>query len=134
MEQSRVPVHVPHGRQGRFEAQSPIAIDASVYFDNTGDIIIGRGCSFSRGAAILTHEHYHDRDLPLFEAEDRKGVVVGGIVIGDDVFIGTQAIITASCRNIGTGAIVGAGAVVTKDILPYEIWAGNPARKIGERK
>jgi acetyltransferase-like isoleucine patch superfamily enzyme len=54
------------------------------------------------------------------------------IVIEDDVMIGAEAIILKGIR-IGEGAIVAAGAVVTKDIPPYTIWGGNPARKIGTR-
>lgn len=52
--------------------------------------------------------------------------------IGQDVWIGCGAIIIAGVC-IGRGAIVAAGSVVTKDIPPYEIYAGVPARKIGER-
>lgn len=53
-------------------------------------------------------------------------------VIEDDAWVGFGAIIIAGTR-IGRGAIVGAGAVVTRDIAPYEIHAGVPAKKIGER-
>ena len=53
-------------------------------------------------------------------------------VIEDDVWIGHRAIIIAGVR-IGRGAVVGAGAVVTKDIEPYAIVGGVPARRIGER-
>ena len=53
-------------------------------------------------------------------------------IIEDDVFIGVNTIICNSVR-IGKGAIVGAGSVVTKDIPPYQVWAGNPARFIKER-
>ena len=53
-------------------------------------------------------------------------------IIEDDVWIGFRATILAGVR-IGRGAIVGAGSVVTKDIPPYEIHAGVPAHKIGER-
>ena len=52
--------------------------------------------------------------------------------LGDDAWIGFRAIIMAGVR-IGRGAIVAAGAVVTKDVPAYEIHAGVPARKIGER-
>lgn len=52
--------------------------------------------------------------------------------IEDDAWIGFGAIIMAGTR-IGRGAIVGAGSVVTKDIPPFEIHAGVPAKKIGER-
>jgi acetyltransferase-like isoleucine patch superfamily enzyme len=54
------------------------------------------------------------------------------VAIGDDVWIGYGAIILSGVR-IGRGAIIGAGSVVTKDVGPYAIVAGNPARKIGMR-
>lgn len=53
-------------------------------------------------------------------------------IIEDDVWVGDNAILMAGVR-IGRGAIIAAGAVVTKDIPPYEIHAGVPARKISER-
>jgi serine acetyltransferase len=53
-------------------------------------------------------------------------------VVGADAWIGFRAIVMAGV-SIGRGAIVAAGAVVTKDVPPYEIHAGVPARKIGER-
>lgn len=53
-------------------------------------------------------------------------------IIGNDVWIGNNAIVIAGV-NIGDGAIIGAGAVVTKDVTPYDIVGGVPARKIGER-
>lgn len=128
--ETKIPVSVPHKRQGKFIALAPISIEASVYFDNTGSIYIAGGCSFSRGVCILTHEHDHSRGVDILDSSIR----IGSIEIDSGVFIGMNAIITASCRRIGEGAVVGAGSVVTKDVPPYEIWAGNPACKIGERK
>ena len=52
--------------------------------------------------------------------------------IGDDVWIGCNAIIMCGV-TIGNGAIIAAGSVVTKDVPPYEIWGGNPAKKIKDR-
>lgn len=52
--------------------------------------------------------------------------------IGNDVWIGNRALVLQGVK-IGDGAVVGAGSVVTKDIPPYEIWAGNPARFIKKR-
>ena len=54
------------------------------------------------------------------------------IVIEDDVMIGAAAIILKGTK-IGEGAIVAAGAVVSKNIRPFTIWGGNPAKKIGTR-
>jgi serine acetyltransferase len=54
------------------------------------------------------------------------------VTIGHDVWIGHGAIVLAG-RSIGTGAVVAGGAVVTKDVAPYTIVAGNPARPIRRR-
>lgn len=53
-------------------------------------------------------------------------------IIGSDVWVADNVMIKAGV-NIGNGAIIGMGAVVTKDVPSYEIWAGNPARCIGRR-
>lgn len=53
-------------------------------------------------------------------------------VIENDVWIGSNVLIKGGV-HIGTGAVIGMGSVVTKDIPPYEIWAGNPAKKIRDR-
>ena len=53
--------------------------------------------------------------------------------IGHDVRIGANAIILPGVSRIGNGAVIGAGSVVTKDVGPYEIVAGNPARTIRKR-
>ncbi|WP_118952599.1 acyltransferase [Taibaiella helva] len=68
--------------------------------------------------------HYLDR-----RADDRSKIGAAPIMIGDDVFIGANSIILKGV-TIGARAIVGAGSVVTKNIPPDEIWAGNPAKMI----
>lgn len=54
------------------------------------------------------------------------------VTIGNDVWIGHGAVVLPG-RNIGTGAVIAAGAIVTKDVAPYTIVAGNPARVIRRR-
>lgn len=66
-------------------------------------------------------------EAAIFERRAAKEVA-----IGHDVWLGHGAIVLAG-RRIGDGAVLGAGAVLTKDAGPYEIWAGNPARKIRDR-
>ncbi|RED18426.1 acetyltransferase-like isoleucine patch superfamily enzyme [Pontivivens insulae] len=56
----------------------------------------------------------------------------GDIVVGHDVWIGENSVVMSGVQ-IGNGAVVAAESVVTNDIAPYEIWGGNPARKIKDR-
>jgi acetyltransferase-like isoleucine patch superfamily enzyme len=60
----------------------------------------------------------------------QTGVRTSPVVIGDDVFVGMRAIVLKGVR-IGRGAVVAAGAIVTSDVPPYSIVAGQPARVIG---
>lgn len=84
----------------------------------------GHDVSIGPNATILTLGH--DPQSP--DMADRGG----DVVIGDRVWIGYGALILPGIK-LGEGAVVGAGAVVTKDVEPFTIVAGNPARKIGER-
>lgn len=87
-------------------------------------IKIGADVSIGPEASILTLGH--EPRSPVFA--DRGGPVV----IGDRAWIGFRAIVLPGV-SIGEGAVVGAGSVVTRDVDPYQIVAGNPARVIGER-
>jgi acetyltransferase-like isoleucine patch superfamily enzyme len=93
--------------------------DGRKFFIRTGSNV-----SIGPEATILTLGH--DPRSPVFA--DRGG----DVLIGDRVWIGYRAIILPGV-SIGEGAVVGAGAVVTKNVEPYAIVAGNPARKVGER-
>jgi acetyltransferase-like isoleucine patch superfamily enzyme len=85
----------------------------------------GNDVSIGPEASILTLGH--DPQSPDFA--DRGG----DVIIGDHVWIGYRAILLPGI-SIGDGAVVGAGAVVTKNVMPYTIVAGNPAKVIGERQ
>lgn len=102
-------------------------IYGSVVFDSVAPdkIFIGNNVVITAGVKILTH--YLD--------PSQKGRIfrIGEVHIEDDVFIGVNVIICNSV-TIGKGSIVGAGSVVTKDIPPYQVWAGNPAKFIKDRK
>ena len=74
---------------------------------------------------VLTHYLDPSRSGRMFR--------IGEVHIEDDVFIGVNVVICNSV-TIGKGAIVGAGSIVTKDIPPYQVWAGNPARYIKARE
>jgi len=115
---------------GRIILEKPLHIGRGCWFDLTGNIKIGKYSEISDDTKVFTHKHYwrHSRgrrkDIQRIEAID--------LIIGQDVFIGMNSIIV-TVSNIGDGAVVGTGSVLTKNVPPYEIWAGNPAVKIGER-
>jgi acetyltransferase-like isoleucine patch superfamily enzyme len=118
------------------------------------NVAIGRYCSFARDVQIGHGFHPHDwlsvpplqysanyRGFSAFAA--RHGAASGQIVttpfryerpttIGNDVWIGNHVFVMDGV-TIGHGAIIGAGSVVTKDVDPYTIVAGNPARAIRDR-
>ena len=96
---------------------------ASLYC--TGGVKIGRNVNVSDGVVIITAKH--DVNSPSFEANYEP------ITIGDWAWIATNAIVLAGV-TIGEGAVVAAGAVVTKDVPAYSVVGGNPAKVIGERK
>lgn len=91
------------------------------------DTVIGRDVMLGPEVIILSGGHEFSRiDVPMRHqgAVERRPVVVG-----DDVWIGTRAIILPGVR-IGSHSIIGAGSVVTKDVPPWAIVGGNPARLI----
>jgi len=99
---------------------------------------IGKFCSIADGVKIiLGGEHRTDlvSTYPfsiLFEsAQGIEGhpITKGDVIIGNDVWIGSYVIILSGVI-IGDGAIIGAGSVVCKDVAPYSIVAGDPARQI----
>lgn len=110
---------------------------------NHDRLVIGKFCSIACGARFLFNSANHTMGslstypFPLFFEEwglDRTDVAQawdnkGDIVIGNDVWIGYEAVIMAGV-TIGDGAVIGARAVVTKDVPPYTIVGGVPARPI----
>jgi len=107
---------------------SPYAI-----LDCTGSIHIGPWCMIGARSRIYTHDHIHQGLRPLLAQQERLGVVWQDKYIGRDVWIHENVIVLYQVTEIPDGAVIGAGAVLTRNPGPYEIWAGVPARKIGER-
>lgn len=79
---------------------------------------------------ITTHPIAYN---PVLGVVKKERVKRRKLTVGNDVWIGQNAIITNNVSYIGDGAIIGAGSVVTKNIEPYEIVAGVPAKKINKR-
>lgn len=113
---------------------------------NHDKLVIGKFCSIACGARFLFNSANHTMislstyPFPLFFEEwglDRKDVATswdnkGDIIIGNDVWIGYEAVMLAGV-TIGDGAIIGTRAVVTKDVPPYTIVGGVPAKPIRKR-
>jgi acetyltransferase-like isoleucine patch superfamily enzyme len=99
-------------------------INEKCRLDNRGGLYIGANVSISSQVCILTGDH--DVQSPHFTGRARA------VNIGDYVFIGTRAMILPGV-TLGEGCVVGAGAVVTKDVAPYAIVAGVPAKLVGQR-
>ncbi len=101
---------------------------------------IGRYCSFAKNVYIFrrnhpienksTHPFFFNSNLKIV---DKDLIDFSRLIIGNDVWVGMNAIILPSVSRIGDGAVIGAGSVVTKDVPPYAIMAGNPARVVRYR-
>lgn len=113
-------------KRGGVDIKGPCWIYRNVYFDSVAPhlITIGRGVTITQDTTILTHF--------LDPTQKERMYRLGKVVIEDDVFIGCNTVI-CNAVTIGKGAIIGAGSIVTKDIPPYQVWAGNPARYIKDR-
>ena len=109
-------------------------------FNYGNPFTIGRYCSVAQGVRCIPGNHpYLEVSTHPFFHRSEFGYVKNAeysckkLIIGNDVWIGLNAIILPACKNIGDGAIIGGGAVVTKDVPPYAIVAGNPAQIIKYR-
>lgn len=99
-------------------------INRGCYFDMRGGIRIGCNVSISPEVSLITSQHLVDD--PGFGIEDRP------IVIDDRAWIGSRVTVLPGV-HIGEGAVVAAGAVVAKDVEPWAVVGGTPARKLRER-
>lgn len=77
----------------------------------------------------VMHPIFYDRGL----AGKGEGISRVHLTIGNDVWIGSDVVILPGCRNIGDGAVIGAGSILTKDVEPYAIVCGNPAHVLKKR-
>ncbi len=81
-----------------------------------------------RAVLIAANHHYERANTPII----RQGHVARPIMVEPDVWIGANCVVVGGVK-IGRGSVIGAGAVVTKDVPPMEVWGGVPAKFIKRR-
>lgn len=94
-----------------------------------GDVIVGDDCLIAQFCTLVGANHDLSRDVAMARVPGTGG----GVRVGKGVWIAAGATIVAGVE-IGDGAVIGANSVVTKSVGAFEIHAGVPARKIGERR
>lgn len=127
-----VVIHKHHFSDETIQVGCNCQISEHVNIDYTGGLIIGNGVGILEGVKILTHGHDYlgmkkEKDL----LPNSKRAFLSPLNIGDNVTIGSHAIIMPGVRSIGNNSIISAGSVVTKQIPDNVIVAGNPAQVIG---
>lgn len=128
-------------------AAKGINVESSVFVADGRYVTLGRGSGLGRGSQVygaiigqnvmvgpevvfLKDNHRHDVPGVPMQSQGRTRIALP--VVEDGAWIGQRAMILPG-RRVGEGAIVGAGAVVTRDVPAFEIVGGNPARSIGRR-
>lgn len=119
-----------NGSSGRIEMGDGTHVDHFCVLYGQGGLKIGSKCAIASGVTIYTQTNQYalQPELEIIE----QPVVYGPVEVGNDVWIGTRAVILPGLK-IGDHAVIAAGAVVTSDVEPWTIAAGVPARAIGSR-
>lgn len=133
------------------QAGEKLNVEQGAYFGNGKDIEVGYEVGFGRnfqcrsmrlkvgdylmmGEDILFQGGKHNIENTDIPMGHQGSAGKTQLTIENDVWIGARVIVLPGCKHIGKGVIIGAGAVVTKDIPDYAIVGGNPARVIRFRK
>ena len=119
-----------HSLDGFVEIGDYCSVNAHTILYGTGGLRIGNYVRIATHTVIVASMHRFDKlDVPI----KYQGVEARGITIEDNVWIGAGVCLLDGVR-IGSGAVIAAGAVVNKDVAPYDIVAGVPARVIRNRR
>ncbi len=106
------------------------SVNEWVYFQALGGITIGNGVRIAARSSILSVNHEFEDSSQLIL---NQGLRLEKVVIEDNVWIGINAVVLPGVK-IGEGSIISAGAVVTKDVPPFSIVGGIPAKVLKNRK
>jgi len=134
---------------GKIIIGNNVSIEANSYlYAQSGEVIIGENCFVGFGSQVVAKKSINIGADCLISAYSiirdanhgtKKNIPINAqphnveeIIIEDDVWIGAHSVVTAGC-TVGQGAVVGANAVVTKDIEPYTVVGGVPAKFIKKR-
>ncbi len=116
-----------HGDEARLHVASTAIVNNALFNLSGGHVTVGEHAFFGHNVSVLTGTH----DVKEFGAERQKAIVGEGrdVVIGEGVWIASNATVVGPC-TIGDHAVVGACSLVQRDVEPYTIVAGLPAREI----
>ncbi|MEP3248193.1 MAG: CatB-related O-acetyltransferase [Sneathiella sp.] len=105
--------------------------------------IVGSYCSFGGELQVFRRNHpdttlsqhpfFYNAGLGFVENDTIQLDQENPLVIGSDVWIGSRVTILPGCKNIGDGAMIGAGSIITKDVPSYALVAGTPAKELKKR-
>ncbi len=117
------------GATPELQVDKEVFVGRNSYIGVYDPISIGSHTVIGAYSYIISANHrFESREIPIRD----QGFTGAPIVIEDDVWLGTHVVVLPGV-TIGKGAIVAAGSVVNKDIPPYEIWGGMPAKFLKER-
>lgn len=115
--------------KGSISIGNNCSIGAYNILDGSGELFIGNHVRIGSHVCIYSANHIFESRTELIY---KQGMDYKKVIVNDDVWIGAHVTILAGV-SIGEGAVLAAGSVVTKDVLPYTIVAGVPAKPIKER-
>lgn len=119
-------MYAPH----RIQIGKHCLVNRGCRLDGRGGISMGDYVMLGPGCSINSSSHKFDNtDIPIL----LQGLKYGGVIIEDDVWLGMNSVIMPGI-TVGSGAIVGANSVVTRNVPPFAIVGGNPARVLKFRK
>ncbi|MCP4644113.1 MAG: hypothetical protein GY851_26960 [bacterium] len=122
-------IHLRTRRTGKIVLGDRCIISWNVIVEASELVQMGRRSGLAENSVVRdgTHLMYGTKECILYTPH-----IIKPVIIGDEVWVGSRAYISYGV-TIGDGAVVGVGSVVLKDIGPYEVWAGAPARYIAHR-